>query len=253
MGKAKAQQISRPTANRYLALVRAVLRQAAGPWQWIDKAPAVTLYPEAKRRVRWLNKEEVSRLLNALPRHQRQLARFALTTGLRQANMLGLQWSDIDLARRTAWVHADQAKGGEAIGLPLNDEAMAVLQEEKGKHRERVFTFKGRPPGQVNTRSWRNALQRAGIKNFRWHDLRHVWATWHVMAGTTIAELQELGRVEVGADGQTLCAVRARATAKRCEQAGHIFGHTWVRGERGSTHNVLIDLAPRIGQTWALD
>ena len=39
----------------------------------------------------------------------------------------------------------------------------------------------------------RNALQRAGIKNFRWHDLRHVWATWHVMAGTTIAELQELG------------------------------------------------------------
>jgi integrase len=67
---------------------------------------------------------------------------------------------------------------------------MAVLQEEKGKHRERVFTFKGRPLGQVNTRSWRNALQRAGIKNFRWHDLRHVWATWHVMAGTTIAELQ---------------------------------------------------------------
>ena len=193
MGKAKAKESSRPTANRYLALVRAVLRQAAGPWQWIDKAPAVTLYPEAKRRVRWLNKEEVSRLLNALPPHQRQLARFALATGLRQANVLRLQWSEIDLARRTAWVHADEAKGGEAIGVPLNDEAMTVLQEEKGKHRERVFTFKGRPLGQVNTRSWRNALQRAGIKNFRWHDLRHVWATWHVMAGTTIAELQELG------------------------------------------------------------
>ena len=112
---------------------------------------------------------------------------------MRQANVLRLQWPEIDLARRTAWVHADQAKGGEAIGVPLNDEAMAVLQEEKGKHPERVFTFKGRPLGQVNTRSWRNALQRAGIKNFRWHDLRHVWATWHVMAGTTIAELQELG------------------------------------------------------------
>ena len=70
---------------------------------------------------------------------------------------------------------------------------MAVLNEEKGKHPERVFTYKGRPLGQVNTRSWRNALNRAGIKNFRWHDLRHVWATWHVMAGTTMAELQELG------------------------------------------------------------
>ena len=47
--------------------------------------------------------------------------------------------------------------------------------------------------GQANTRAWRNALKRAGIKNFLWHDLRHVWATWHVMAGTRMAELQELG------------------------------------------------------------
>jgi integrase len=75
----------------------------------------------------------------------------------------------------------------------LNDDAMAVLREEQGKHTDQVFTYKGRPLGQVNTRSWRNALKRAGIKNFRWHDLRHVWATWHVMAGTTMAELQELG------------------------------------------------------------
>ena len=193
MGKAKAAESSRPTANRYLALVRAVLRRAAGPWQWIEKAPAVTLYPEAKRRVRWLTKEEVIRLLNALPPHQRQLARFALATGLRQANVRDLQWAAVDLGRRTAWVHGDEAKGGEAIGVPLNGDAMAVLNEEKGKHPHRVFTYKGRPIGQVNTRSWRNALQRAGIKNFRWHDLRHVWATWHVMSGTTVAELQELG------------------------------------------------------------
>ena len=156
----------------------------------------MTLYPEAKRRVRWLNREEATRLLQALPTHQRQPARFALATGLRQANVLRLEWSDVDLGRRTAWVHADEAKGREAIGVPLNDEAMAVLRDEQGKHQVRVFTFRGRPLGQANTRSWRNALKRAGIENFRWHDLRHVWATWHVMAGTTIAELQELGAWE---------------------------------------------------------
>ena len=143
--------------------------------------------------MRWLNKEEVIRLLDALPTHQKQLARFALATGLRQANVLGLGWSDLDLGRSTAWVHTDEAKGGEAIGVPLNDDAMAVLNEAKGKHPDRVFTYKGRPLGQVNTRSWRNALKRAGIENFRWHDLRHVWATWQVMAGTTMTELQEPG------------------------------------------------------------
>jgi integrase len=77
--------------------------------------------------------------------------------------------------------------------VPLNDEAMAVLREEVGKHPTAVFTFRRRPLATVNTRAWRKALKRAGIENFRWHDLRHVWATWHVLAGTTLGELQELG------------------------------------------------------------
>jgi hypothetical protein len=75
----------------------------------------------------------------------------------------------------------------------LNDEAMAVLHEEVGKHREYAFTFRRRPLTNANTTAWKNALRRAGIENFRWHDLRHVWATWHVMAGTTLGELQALG------------------------------------------------------------
>jgi integrase len=98
-----------------------------------------------------------------------------------------------DLDRRTAWVHADEAKGGQAIGVPLNDEAMAVLRNEIGKHPDYVFTFRRWPLASANTKAWKNALRRAGINNFRWHDLRHAWATWHTMAGTTLGELQELG------------------------------------------------------------
>ena len=75
-----------------------------------------------------------------------------------------------DVLIALAWVHADQAKGGEAIGVPLNDEVVAVLREELGNHPLCVFTFKGRPVGQANTRALRNALKRAGIKNFRQHD-----------------------------------------------------------------------------------
>lgn len=80
----------------------------------------------------------------------------------------------VDLARRTVWVHADEAKGCEAIGVSLNDEALAVLHAEMGKHPERVFTFRGRPLVQANTRSWRNALKRAAIETFVWHHLRNV-------------------------------------------------------------------------------
>jgi integrase len=179
IGEAKARQSSRATANRYLALVRAVLRIAAGAWQWIEKAPTISLYPETKRRVRWLTKEEAVRLLQALAPHQGQLMRFALATGLRQAKVLHLKWSQVDLERRTAWIHADEAKGREAIGVPLNDEAMAVLRDEQGKHPSAVFTFHRRPLKSVNTKAWKRALKGAGIANFRWHDLRHVWATWH--------------------------------------------------------------------------
>jgi len=69
----------------------------------------------ASRRVRWLTKEEVTWLLKALPPHQRQLARFAPATGLRQANVLGLRWSEVDLARSTARVQADEAKGSRRL------------------------------------------------------------------------------------------------------------------------------------------
>ena len=55
------------------------------------------------------------------------------------------------------------------------------------------FTFRGNPVQQVNTRAWKLALERAGIKDFRWHDLRHTWASWHVQSGTPLQVLQELG------------------------------------------------------------
>ena len=86
IGKAKAAESSRATANRYLALLRAVLKRAAGPWQWIEKAPAVTLYPEAKRRVRWLTKEEdqaVERVATASETACALCARDRITAGQR--------------------------------------------------------------------------------------------------------------------------------------------------------------------------
>lgn len=168
IGAHKMAQTSGPTANRYLALIRAIMRKACFEWEWIDKAPKVKLYREARRRIRWITPEEVRLLLTELAVHQRDVVLFALATGLRQGNVIGLCWSQVDIARRTAWIHGDQAKGKEDIHVSLSDLAVDVLTRQRGKHPERVFTYCGRPLHQANTEAWRNALKRAGIANFRW-------------------------------------------------------------------------------------
>lgn len=188
--------VANGTVNRTLAVIRAVLRKAALDWEWIDRYPKVRLLPEAKRRVRWLTPQEAEKLLAELPEHLAAMARFSLETGLRQANVTGLQWSQVDMLRRCAWIHPDQAKARKAIAVPFSAEAFAVLQEQVGKHPEYVFSYKGKRITQVNTKAWHNALKRAGIENFRWHDLRHTWASWHVQAGTPLHALQELGAWE---------------------------------------------------------
>ena len=56
-----------------------------------------------------------------------------------------------------------------------------------------MFTYQGQPVNRCNNHAWRKALKRAGIGDFRWHDLRHTWASWHIQAGTPLHVLRELG------------------------------------------------------------
>lgn len=69
---------------------------------------------EPTRRIRHLTREEAPRLL-AEPPHLADMAAFSLVTGLRRGNITGLQWTQIDLTRRMAWIHPDQAKARRAI------------------------------------------------------------------------------------------------------------------------------------------
>jgi integrase len=167
------------TVNRTLALLRAILRRCAREWEWewewewTDRSPAIRLLKEPSRRIRFLTHDQAMLLLHELPPHLRTMAAFTLSTGLRRANVTGLTWEQVDLDRRLAWVHPDQAKGRKAIGDPLNDTAMALVRAQVGKHPERVFTYEGKPVFQVSSMAWYKALKRAGIENFRWHDLRH--------------------------------------------------------------------------------
>jgi len=181
------------TINRYLATIRTILRKAANEWDWIDKVPSIRMRVEPKKRVRWITRVEAKNLIGALPKHLQAAAEFSLETGLRQSNVLGLQWNDIDLKKQHAWVHADQAKGKQDIAVPLNQGAYKALQSCLGKHPKYVFTYRGNPLKGIDNATWKRACEKAGIDNFRWHDLRHTWASWHVQAGTSLHTLMELG------------------------------------------------------------
>ncbi len=189
----KLKVAGKPTVNRYLALIRAVLLRARDEWEWIDRTPKVKLFKEGPGRERSITAEQATTLLGELPAHQRDVVLFALATGLRQSNVLGLEWSHVNLDTGHAWVDAAQSKNRKPIAVPLNATALQVLRRQLGKHPERVFTYRGRPLAWGNTLAWRKALKRAGIENFRWHDLRHSWASWHRQAGTPTHELQRLG------------------------------------------------------------
>lgn len=193
LAQEKALTAKPATVNRYLALIRAILRRAEREWQWLDRAPHIRLYHEPARRVRWLKPDQARDLLAELPPHQQHPMIFALSTGLRAGNVVGLRWEQVDLKRRVLWLYGDQTKNGEDLSVSLNDNAMAVLHARRRINQEWVFTYQGKPLQRLTTRAWYKALKRANIEDFRWHDLRHTWASWLVQEGCPLYALQEMG------------------------------------------------------------
>ena len=130
------------------------------------------------KRVRWLTPEKATALLAVLPVHLADTALFSLETGLRRSNVTGLQLSQVNLVRRLAGIHPDQAKARRAFAMPLSDSAVTVMRRQVAKKRKpeftaSVFVSRGRPVYQTVTQAWRDDCAKAGISDFRWHDLRH--------------------------------------------------------------------------------
>ena len=183
------------TKNRYLALIRSILNAAMKKWNWLDTVPHIEMYKEYEGRIRWLRPEEAQRLIDvARPHYFADLIIFSLNTGLRQGNVLGLKWNQVDLERKVAWYHPDEMKAGRALGVALNDTAIEVIKRQTGKHPTFVFVNKrNNPITDINSRYWKESLKQAGIEDFTWHDLRHTWASWLVQRGVSLRILQEMG------------------------------------------------------------
>ncbi len=189
---------SGPTVNRYLAALSACLAHGVKELQWLERNPCerVTKRAENTGRVRFLSDEERPRLLDAC-RHHPDLylaVLLSLTTGARQAEIMGMRFGQIDFIRQVITLH--QTKNGERRALPLVGEAFTLLQA-RAKVRsltdDRVFPPVKEKAEQRNLReAWERALKEAGIADFHWHDLRHTAASYLAMSGVSLVEIAKV-------------------------------------------------------------
>jgi integrase len=182
------------TYTRYRTMIAAILKLSGA-----DVKLMVRRDKKIKSRD-WITHEQWDKLYGELPAHLKPMAKFAIATGLRQANVLGLSWANVDLERRLVWIEAEDTKANTALGIPLNDDALGALRSVVGQDNQWCFTYRGQPVKDIKT-AFLAACTRAGVgayvdgsyTGFTWHGFRHTWATWHIQNGTPVEVLQKLG------------------------------------------------------------
>jgi integrase len=167
------------TVNREVALLRRMLALAI-EWELLDANPmqAVKGLKEPPGRLRYLSPEEMTALLDACAPRLRPIVVCALNTGMRQGEILRLQWPQVDLRQRL--IRVTHTKTGEARTIPIND---ALLEELRRLPRRlgAAAVFAKDDTGAPYVDCWRAfhvAAKRAGLKDFRFHDLRHTFASY---------------------------------------------------------------------------
>ncbi len=218
------------TVNRDIVILKSALTKAV-EWEFIDEHPLKKLKPfkmDSMAKVRYLDKDEEKRLKDALKlrdnhlkekresgntwRRERgydclpDLQQFvfadymspmilvALNTGLRRGELFNLTWDDVSFSRAMLTVKGDTAKSGKTRYIPLNAIALQALKDWRNNHSEGLV-FSNVKTGTAFShvkKSWAGILEKAGIKNFRWHDMRHHFASKLVMAGVDLNTVREL-------------------------------------------------------------
>lgn len=186
----RLKKVAPATVNRELACLKHIYTKAMD-WNKTRSNPTkkIKLYREPKGRVRFLDEKELPALLEACGEPLKSMVAIALNTGLRKGNLILLQWKDIDFQRNLIFI--EDTKAGEPFRIPINNIVVSTL-ERQPKYGPYVFSKKNGKPYGDPRKSFKQALEKAGIKDFRWHDLRHCFASYLVMSGVDIINVKEL-------------------------------------------------------------
>lgn len=187
------------TLNDELTLLGHAYKLACKEWEWVTENPVQRVSKEKVRNQieRWLTQEEEQRLLAASPTWLREILVFALHTGLRQSEILNLEWPQVDLFRRTISILEQKNRSKDT--LPVNATVLDVLKD-RAKRRSMAtgYVFCNQVGNRMDARDllreFYSARKKAKLVKFRFHDLRHTWATRLVQNGVDLYTVQKLGR-----------------------------------------------------------
>ncbi len=188
----RVKEVSSATVNRELACIKHMFTMAIH-WGKADNNPVkkVKLFRENNQRLRYLEKEEAERLVRNCKGYAKRIVIIALNTGMRKGEILGLKWSDIDFRRGI--VYLLDTKNGERREVPMNDMVKrAFVNQRKYKDSPYIFCNRDGKPFRDIRKSFIAGLKKSGIINFRFHDIRHSFASQLVMSGVDLNTVREL-------------------------------------------------------------
>jgi len=202
--KRKTDGVSNATVNRELEVLSAAINFAGRELDWVIRNPVTgRMLKEPEGRLRWLTRPEAVTLIGAAEQqpkapHLAPLIQLALHTGMRRGELLGLEWERVDLQTAIIYLEGQHTKAGKRRTVPINAVARnAILTRARFRAEhcpDAPWVFcndKGVRIASVK-RSFGTACERAGITDFRFHDLRHTCAAWLVQAGVPLTEVRDV-------------------------------------------------------------
>jgi len=181
------------SVNREMSCLRHIFRKAV-EWEMIEQSPfdkgKSLMLKENNKRFRFLTEDEITQLLGKCPEYLHNIVECALNTGMRKSEILGLKWNQI----RNGFIYLHETKPKESRQIPVNDALEIMFKEIRKKQHlisEHVFTYQGNRVDSVKT-AFNATVKNAGIVDFRFHDLRHTFASQLIMKGGTLKDVQEL-------------------------------------------------------------
>ena len=183
------------TVNRKLTVLKHMIKTGAD-WEMASEDTLKRVYKvkqlkEENTRLRFLNIEDCQTLIDCCAEHLKPIVTVALHTGMRLSEILNLKWSQVDIKHE--FILLDITKNGERREIPIDNTLTMMFNNMlRGFESKYVFAGKDGDPYKSVKRSFSTALKKAGIIDFRFHDLRHTFASHLVMAGVDLTSVKEL-------------------------------------------------------------